>query len=180
MLRIEQSYVINASPEQVWQALTDPEIMAQWSGQPAQYDARVGGNYRLWTDYVTGQVIECDPPNRLAQTWRPNDWTIENSVVSFTLTPTDNGTQFDLLHENVQPEDYDGTSEGWNEFYIGALKSMLEAENAKPKRQAVRKPTRAKKATKKLEVIRKPQRERREISAMEYIATGDKNGRRSK
>src|SRR5260221_5589477 len=104
MLTIEQTYLIFATPEQVWAALTDPELKVQWTGQPAEYDARMGGAFKLWDDYVSGEVVEFDPPKKLAQTWKPGDWTIDNSVVSFTLTPTDEGTQLDLLHINVQPE----------------------------------------------------------------------------
>lgn len=139
MQRIEQTYFIAAPPERVWAALTEPGLMARWSGQPAEYDARLGGRYRLWTDYVSGEVVEYEPPRRLAQTWLPSDWTIGNSVVSFTLRPIAGGTELVLVHENVQPEDYEGTQEGWNQFYIGALKNMVEAE-AKKKPRARRAP----------------------------------------
>ncbi len=149
MLHIEQTYTIKASPERVWAALTDPTLQAKWSGDLSEYDARVGGKYKLFGDYVTGEIVECEPPKKLAQTWKPADWTIEDSVVSFTLKKTRGGTQLDLVHENVQPEDYDGTTQGWNEFYIGVIKSMLEAENIKPKAKVVRKATRAKKAAAK-------------------------------
>lgn len=133
MLEIEQRYFIKASPEEVWAALTDPALQAKWTGQPAQYEARVGGAYQLFDDYVTGEIVEADAPNRLAQTWKPNDWTIENSVVAFTLRAVRGGTEVDLVHENVQPEDYEGTAEGWNQFYIGAIKSMLEGGKVRVK-----------------------------------------------
>lgn len=146
MLRIEQSYTIQATPDDVWQALTDPAVMSQWSGEPAQYDARVGGSYRLWTDYVTGEIVECEPNARLAQTWHPNDWTITDSVVTFTLTPVRGGTRVDLVHENVQPEDFEGTRNGWKEVYVGAIKKMLEQ---KPKTAAARGRARKKAVNKK-------------------------------
>jgi uncharacterized protein YndB with AHSA1/START domain len=149
-MRIEQTYQIRATPTRVWAALTDPTLMAKWSGQPAAYDGRKGGRYRLWTDYVAGRVVIWEPPRRLAQTWKPVDWTIENSVVTFVLKPARGGTQLNLIHENVQPEDYDGTTSGWNDFYIGPLKTMLEAETQKHK--AVRQAPRAKKPTKKAAV----------------------------
>lgn len=148
-MQIEQIYQIKASPERVWAALTDPTLQMKWTGAHAEYDARVGGTYTLWDDYVTGEIVECVPPKKLAQTWQPNDWTIENSVVSFTLKKTRGGTQLELVHENVQPEDYVGTREGWNQFYIGAIKSMLEAENLKPKPKQIKRAARAKKAAAK-------------------------------
>jgi Activator of Hsp90 ATPase homolog 1-like protein len=106
----------------------------------------VGGAFQLFDDYVIGEIVECDAPHKLAQTWKPNDWTIEDSVVSFTLTKTRGGTRVDVVHENVQPEDYEGTSNGWNEFYVGAIKAMLESETPKPKPKQVRRAARQKKA----------------------------------
>lgn len=162
MLRIEQTYLINAAPEEVWAALTDPTLQAQWSGQRAQFDARVGGTYQLFDDYVTGEIVEADAPNKLAQTWQPDDWTITDSVVSFVLTPVEGGTQVVLVHENVQPEDFEGTSQGWDDFYVGAIKKMLEAPKptAKPKAKPKAKPNAkvAKKAkpAKKAAVKKKP------------------------
>lgn len=157
MLRIEQTYLIDAPPEEVWAALTDPEMIVAWSGQPAEFDATVGSPYKMWGEYVTGEIVEADAPNRLAQTWKPNDWTVEDSVVSFTLTPIDGGTRVDLVHENVQPEDFDGTNKGWDEFYVGALKKMLEADDemAEPAPAPVAKPARAKKAPAKKKLIAK-------------------------
>lgn len=137
MLRIEQTYKIKATPDQVWKALTDSKLQTKWTGgQAAQYDARVGGTYTLFGDYVTGTIVTCDPTTKLAQTWKPSDWTIEDSLVTFTLTKIRGGTQVDLVHENVQPEDFDGTGKGWDEFYVGAIKKMLEKGKPKAKAKA--------------------------------------------
>lgn len=145
MLRIDQTYFINASPERVWEALTDEAVMAKWSGTSAHYEPRAGGEYVLWDDYVRGTVLVFDPPIKLAQTWQPDNWAIHDSVVTFALTKKGSGTQLDLTHEKVQPEDYDGTANGWDEFYIGAIKALLEAENVKPGRKAGKKSSRVKK-----------------------------------
>jgi uncharacterized protein YndB with AHSA1/START domain len=167
MLRIEQTYLIDASPEEVWEALTNPELMAQWSGQRAEYAANVGSPYKLFDDYVVGEIVEADAPSRLTQTWKPNDWTVEDSIVSFTLTPVEGGTRVDLVHENVDPGDYEGTNKGWDEFYVGALKKMLEADDemaepapkpakkAAPKKAPAKKKIVAKKSAAKKPVAKK-------------------------
>ncbi len=144
-MRIEQTYQIKASPERVWAALTEPTLQMKWTGASAQYDARVGGKYKLWDDYVSGEIVECVPPTKLAQTWKPSDWTIEDSLVTFTLKKTRGGTRLDLVHENVQPEDYDGTSDGWKNFYVGAIKKMLEGEKRGTRTKQVKRVTRGKK-----------------------------------
>jgi uncharacterized protein YndB with AHSA1/START domain len=79
---------IKASPERIWQAITDPE----WNGRygysaPAEYELRAGGSYRSFASeamkqsaasmgwelpevIVDGEVLEADPPRKLVQTWR--------------------------------------------------------------------------------------------------------------
>ncbi len=127
MILIEQTYLIAATPAQVWQALTDPEIIAEWSGADAEYEPSVGTDYALWDGTITGGVLDVVPFKKLVQTWKPKDWTVDNSVVTFTLTAEGKHTRVDLLHENVEPSDFDGTREGWNLYYLGAIKKMLEA-----------------------------------------------------
>jgi uncharacterized protein YndB with AHSA1/START domain len=79
---------IRATPERIWQAITDP----QWNGRygysaPAEYELRAGGAYRsLATEdmkraaaemgfpcpdvIVDGEIVEVAPPHKLVQTWR--------------------------------------------------------------------------------------------------------------
>jgi uncharacterized protein YndB with AHSA1/START domain len=79
---------IRATPERIWQAITDPE----WNGRygyaaPAEYELRPGGTYRAQAGesmrqaaasmgwelpevIVDGEVVVAEPPRRLVQTWR--------------------------------------------------------------------------------------------------------------
>jgi uncharacterized protein YndB with AHSA1/START domain len=79
---------IRATPERIWQAITDPE----WNGRygysaPAEYELRAGGAYRSFATedmkrvsaemgwpcpdvIVDGEVIEAEAPRKLVQTWR--------------------------------------------------------------------------------------------------------------
>ena len=73
---------IKASPEAIWDAITDPEWNERY-GYPgrSEYDLRPGGAFRAVAppDAVAmgmpeivadGEVVEADPPRRLVQTWR--------------------------------------------------------------------------------------------------------------
>jgi len=79
---------IRATPERIWQAITDPG----WNGRygysaPAEYDLQAGGAFRSFATeemkaasaqmgfpcpdvIVDGEVVEVDPPRKLVQTWR--------------------------------------------------------------------------------------------------------------
>jgi uncharacterized protein YndB with AHSA1/START domain len=150
---IQQTYLIDASPQEVWRALTNPQIIEKWSGASAVFKPVIGADYSLWDGTIVGGILDVVPNKMLVQTWKPTDWTIDNSVVTFTLTKVGDKTQVDLLHENVEEFDYKGTTEGWDIYYLGAIKKMFETNpgvaktrNAKP---AAKKKVIAKKSVQK-------------------------------
>jgi uncharacterized protein YndB with AHSA1/START domain len=79
---------IKASPERIWDAITDPEWTIRYGyAAPAHFELKPGGSYhstatKEMKDYaeangfevpdtiVDGEVIEAQPPRRLVQTWR--------------------------------------------------------------------------------------------------------------
>ncbi|KUL24174.1 SRPBCC domain-containing protein [Actinoplanes awajinensis] len=79
---------IKATPEKIWEALTDPEWNKRYGyGTPQTYDLQKGGQYQAvaspeMKDYakahgfemadivVEGEVLEADAPRRLVQTWK--------------------------------------------------------------------------------------------------------------
>jgi uncharacterized protein YndB with AHSA1/START domain len=73
---------IKASPQAVWDAITQPDWTDRYGyGGRVEYDLRPGGAYRGLASEgmrsmgapevaVDGEVLECDPPRRLVQTWR--------------------------------------------------------------------------------------------------------------
>jgi uncharacterized protein YndB with AHSA1/START domain len=74
---------IKATPQAIWTAITDPEWNRRYGYQsPSEYELRPGGAFRTLASaemkqyggpdvIIDGEVIECDPPRKLVQTWRP-------------------------------------------------------------------------------------------------------------
>lgn len=94
--RVTRRVRIDAKPDVVWDALTDPRALAVWFGADGTIDARAGGAVRFrWPDGTErrGLVIELDPPRRLAFRWRElrasgtGPSAPEARVVTFTLEP---------------------------------------------------------------------------------------------
>jgi uncharacterized protein YndB with AHSA1/START domain len=141
MDRIEQSYLIAAPLEDVWAALTDPALIEKWSGANAKYVAQPNVEYSLWDGSIGGRILEVEPHKRLYKTWKPDNWTRTDSVVTFLLSPARGGTRVDLVHENVEESDFEGTSEGWNVYYLGAIQRMFERKkpSSSPKKTAATK-----------------------------------------
>lgn len=96
--------------DDLWDALTDPERIPRWF-LPISGDLRPGGRYQF--DGNAGGVIErCETPTLLSLTWEMGPVV---SWLTVTLTPTDDGTQLELVHESpVDPE-------FWEQFGPGAV-----------------------------------------------------------
>jgi uncharacterized protein YndB with AHSA1/START domain len=72
---------INATPEAIWTALTDPDWNGRYGyGTPVDFELRPGGAYRANATeamlafgappvMVEGEVLEVDAPHRLVQRW---------------------------------------------------------------------------------------------------------------
>ncbi|MGZ0147582.1 SRPBCC family protein [Kribbella sp. WER1] len=56
-----------AEPEELWDALTDPERMRRWFW-PVSGDFRVGGSFQLEQN-AGGEILECEPPKRFKVTF---------------------------------------------------------------------------------------------------------------
>lgn len=74
MDRIEREVMLPASPQQVWQALTEPARLSVWFGARARLQARPGAPVTfVWEDGRErgGVIEEADRPRRLAFRWLP-------------------------------------------------------------------------------------------------------------
>jgi uncharacterized protein YndB with AHSA1/START domain len=88
-------------PQRVWRALTDPALIARWLMQN-DFAPTVGHKFRFrmppqpgFDGIVHCEVLEADPPRRLAYSWRggPID-----THVQYTLEPLEGGTRLRLEH----------------------------------------------------------------------------------
>src|SRR5215470_7402648 len=97
---IKREIVYPQSREQVWRAITDSAMLAEWMF-PNDFEPRVGhrftfrvpGNPKVNFDglVVRCEVLECDPPGersngRLVFSWSAGG-PVENTLVSFRLEP---------------------------------------------------------------------------------------------
>src|SRR5437879_12816496 len=71
-VEIEREIVFPASPEEVWEALTEPERLEEWFATEAELDARPGGEgiFR-WGDGEERRALvrEAEPEERLVLDW---------------------------------------------------------------------------------------------------------------
>lgn len=82
-LALEMTRVLPAAASRVYEAFSDPGVLARWWGPQGfstpslEFDPRVGETYRIEMQppdgeafYLTGEFRAVDPPNRLSFTFR--------------------------------------------------------------------------------------------------------------
>jgi uncharacterized protein YndB with AHSA1/START domain len=93
---------IEAPPETVWRAFSEPELAGDWLA-PGGMSTEPGGRFTLEDDgrKIDCEVLEADPARRLRLGWRDTDGGVA-SEVSFVLTPTPaGGTHLQVVHGPV-------------------------------------------------------------------------------
>lgn len=90
-------------PQKVWQVITDRQALAAWLMEN-DFEPRVGHKFRFQAHDLPGleeiiycEVLELEQPKRLVFTWQ-DSFMHQPSIVTWTLTPVDGGTQLLLEH----------------------------------------------------------------------------------
>jgi uncharacterized protein YndB with AHSA1/START domain/DNA-binding transcriptional ArsR family regulator len=131
---------IAATPEQVWTALTDADLTAEYWGhsnvsnwQPGSPWQHVRPDGSGVADAV-GTVLEVAPPTRLVMTFEGPDEHREDgpSRVTFTIEPYHDIVRLTVRHENLADEGArDEVAGGWPAV-LANLKSLLETGGVLP------------------------------------------------
>lgn len=140
MSRPEFVYVIyiEAPIERVWAALTDGEHTRLYWSRFVQSDWQVGSRVEfLRADKSKlshdGEVLEIDPPRRLAMTFdvSPEGVGEAPSRVTYQLSEEDGATRLAVTHEGFPPDSavLKGISSGWPQI-LSSLKTYLERGSA--------------------------------------------------
>ena len=120
---------LNAPPEKVYAAWTDPEKIVLWFGPAptilgsvkARMDVRVGGGFRISFNTEDGEYHEVGgtyrevvPNQRLVFSWAWHSTPERESVVTVTLKEDGNGTLLSLNHgQFFDQAARDGHVRGW-------------------------------------------------------------------
>jgi uncharacterized protein YndB with AHSA1/START domain len=110
---IQHTWFYPHPPEIVWEYLTNSELLAQWLVEN-DFKPIVGHHFQFqakpkikigFDGIIYCQVIEVTPFKRLAYTWKggPGNGKITlDSVVTWTLTKKNNGTELQLEHSGFK------------------------------------------------------------------------------
>ena len=127
---------IRATPEKLWQALTEPELTRRfWVGTWQECEWKAGAPWRIMVPdgrvADAGEVLEIEPQRRLVLSWR-NELKPELreegvSRLTYLLEPEGEMVKLTVRHEiDRAPSKFiEAVSGGWP-LILSSLKSLLE------------------------------------------------------
>ena len=135
---VEQTF--RASPERVFDAWLEPDLVTQWMSaalkqfgltggiRRVEIDARVGGRFTFSDMREAGETVhwgtylEIDRPRRLVFTWYTSDEDEKDntSVVTLTIKPKDKGCIATIVHtmDHKYTEYILQTEQGWSGMLV--------------------------------------------------------------
>jgi uncharacterized protein YndB with AHSA1/START domain/DNA-binding transcriptional ArsR family regulator len=146
---------IHTTPEQLWEALTDPVFTRQYWGATFESDWRVGSSYRWHQNGATiadpdQVVLESDPYRRLSYSWHTftPEWakatgfddefraiaaSEPRSRVTFDIELLGETVKLTVVHDGFEPGStvLENISKGWPHI-LSDLKTLLETGAALP------------------------------------------------
>jgi activator of HSP90 ATPase len=121
MKYFKKTYHINAETSDIYAALTNPYTIELWSGYPAEVVAEPGEEFKMWEGDICGRFIELVPDKKVVQEWYFGDNDVQ-SIVTINISPMGSESVVVVEHTNIPDDDFENIVEGWNEYYIGAIK----------------------------------------------------------
>ena len=125
MKDFKKYYILSATPEEVFAALTNPATIQLWSGDPAIMSTEPGSEFSLWEGNIEGTNLEFEKDKKIVQQWYFGEQE-EDSIVTIKLFADRNKTSVELRHTNIPDDDYDNIVDGWNDVYFGSLIEFYE------------------------------------------------------
>ena len=124
---------VTASPEEAWAALTDPATVRRYYYETTPRTTwEVGSRIDFVDDagdvQLTGEILEFDPPHRLAHTFVATWYggSDDQGSLHWEVAASGTGTSITLVHRGVRAESREGseTADG-SRYLIEALRDLL-------------------------------------------------------
>lgn len=117
---LEFEFDLRHPPEKVWRALTRPALLSQWLLPIAALQLEPGASFRFqappqpgWDGVVDCEMVAIEPHRSISWKWVVGEL---DTLVTFTLTPTDTGTRVVLVQSGFTPaqkQNFGGARYGW-------------------------------------------------------------------
>ncbi len=126
MKDFKKYFTINALPEDVFNALTNPLIITMWSGEPNVMSAEPGSEFEWFDGSICGKNLRFEQHKLIEQQWYFGEDDEKPSIVTIKLHINKESTSLELRHTNIPDEAYENIVEGWESDIISPLRDLLE------------------------------------------------------
>jgi uncharacterized protein YndB with AHSA1/START domain len=119
------TYVIYATPDKVFDALTQEGLIGEWCEGGGTVEPVADGKVRLFGEWVTGNVLKFNKKKgQLSYTWKPSEWEKKTppSVVDFTFNQHPAGTEVVVEHTHFPTQsEAEKHAAGWIDYVFEPL-----------------------------------------------------------
>lgn len=124
---IRQKIFLKAPPNEIFDALIDPEKQSEFTGSVATGLGAVGSEFSAWDGYIKGRHLVLERGKKIVQEWYTAEWPpgLPPSRLEIILEAKEGGTEL-LLEQRGVPSDQAALYEkGWVDFYWSPLEDYL-------------------------------------------------------
>jgi len=125
---VQQSVILPAPAERLYEMYLDPKIHAAFTGAPVTISPEPGSQFRAFSDMLSGRMLYTIPKQLIVQSWRARHWKPEDidSILTLTFYSEGKSGRIELIHINVADHDFQGVMEGWEKYYWKPWREYLE------------------------------------------------------
>lgn len=124
MKNYKKYYILKASPEEVYVALTNPFTIQLWTNEEATMSTEPNSEFSLLGGNIEGKNLEFIENKKIVQQWYFGDEE-PKSIVTIKLHAHPSGTSVELNHTNIPDEAFEEIKDGLNEIYFGGLEDFF-------------------------------------------------------
>lgn len=124
---IKQKVVINATPDEVYNAFMDAKIHSKVTGSKATVVPKIGGRITAWDNYITGKNLKLIKGKKIVQEWSTSEWPkgYPPSILTIILKKAGNKTELTMVQSKVPKSQLKEYRDGWRDFYWNPLKNYF-------------------------------------------------------
>jgi len=124
MKDFKKYYLLEASPEEVYMALTNPLTIRLWTNEEAHMSTVPGSEFSIMGDSIAGKNLEFVENKKIVQEWYFGEQEAP-SIVTIKIHKHPEGSSVEVVHTNIPDEAYEDIVEGWNGAYFGSLQEYF-------------------------------------------------------
>jgi uncharacterized protein YndB with AHSA1/START domain len=119
------TYILYASPDEVFDALTQESRISDWMDANVKLEPFKDGTIELFDGWMKGTILQFNKIKReLAYTWKPAEWSKKQpaSKVVFSLKKHEAGTEIVVHHSDFpNKEESEKHRSGWVDHFFEPL-----------------------------------------------------------